>query len=251
MKLFFAVIVSIFLSSSYAQTLHIGTTPDNPPFSSLAGQHNDFYGFEIDLMMEICNRINAQCQFQPITIRDVINLVNSEKIDFVIANIISPSLDSPGTENFVFSIPYLLSTGQFLVDVNSDIKTIEDVRYQNVGVRLGPQWRGPLFRDFLLQMYNNQLTVTPYVTMADLLTAFQNKDIAAVFTITQTIQYWYVNNKELFRLIGEPLQVGNGFSIMGNKSHAILMNQINQALYAMEQDGTYLQIYNRYFTLGS
>ena len=41
--------------------------------------------------------------------------------------------------------------------------------------------------------------------------------------------------------------MGEGYAIMAHKNNSDLIKKINQALLDMEQDGTYLRIYNRYF----
>ena len=237
------------LPVSYSQSLIIGTTADNPPFASLADNKSNFYGFEIDIMMEICSRIQAQCQFQPILFNDTLKVFEQGKLDLAIATIIAPMFDSPEAEQFLFSAPYLLSSAQFLVRADSSIQTLQDIRYQKVGVRLSSLFGGTPFKDYIVSMYNKQLSVTMYYSMSDLIYALQNLVEKAVFTNTHTVNYWYTNNKDQFRLIGDPFPIGNGYVIMGKLGEGALITQINQTLYAMEQDGAYTRIYNRYFTL--
>ncbi|HAU0346274.1 TPA: transporter substrate-binding domain-containing protein [Legionella pneumophila] len=47
-----------------AQSLTIGIVPYDPPFSMNADK-NHFFGFDIELMTEICKQIKAQCQLKP------------------------------------------------------------------------------------------------------------------------------------------------------------------------------------------
>ena len=249
MKLFIVLIISFFFSVSYSKSLMIGTSGDNPPFSSFADSHNNFSGFEIDIMMEVCSRLHAQCQFQPIVVSAVLKLFAEKKIDLVIAAIIEPPANSPEVADFVFSTPYLPSSAQFLVRTDSNIQTLQNIRYKAVGVRLGSLFNGILFIYFLLSLYNQQLNVTTYLEMCDVIDALQSKAVQAVFSNTEAIHYWYMMNKDQFRLVGDPFPIGNGYTIMGNRGNEQLITQINQALYSMEQDGTYTKLYDRYFTL--
>lgn len=249
MKLFIVLIILFFLPLSYSQTLTIGTSPDNAPFSSLSDGKNNFYGFEIDIMMDVCARINAQCQFKPIVVSDVLQLFAEKKVDLVIATIIAPPANAPDEANFVFSMPYLPSTAQFLVRADSNIKTLEDIRNEKVGVRLGSLFGGTLFKDYVLALYNNQLSVKSYLEMCDLVDALQHHVVDAIFSNKMALKYWDTNNKDQFRLVGDPFPIGNGYTIMGKKGDEQLITQINRALYAMEQDGTYTMLYERYFSL--
>ena len=170
-------------------------------------------------------------------------------MDLVIASIIAPPPNAPDAAKFVFSVPYLPSSAQFLVRADSNIKTLQNIRDKGVGVRLGALFGGTLFKDFVLALYNRQVNVTSYLEMGDVIAALQNKTVNAVFSNTHNIQYWYTTNTEQFRVLGDPFPVGNGYTIMGKKGDEQLITQINQALYAMEQDGTYPKLYDCYFAL--
>ena len=249
MKLFIVLIILFFLPLSYSQTLTIGTSPDNAPFSSYSDGKTSFCGFEIDIMMDVCARINAQCQFKPIVVSDALQLFADDKVDLVIAGIIAPPANTPDAANFVFSMPYLPSSAQFLVTADSKIQTIQEIRNKNVGVRLGLLFGRDLFKDYVMALYNNQLSVKSYLEMCDLVDALQHHVVDAIFSNKMAIKYWYSNNKDQFRLVGDPFPIGNGYTIMGKKGDEQLITQINQALYAMEQDGTYTMLYERYFSL--
>lgn len=249
MKLFIVLVISFFLTVSYSKTLRIGASNGNPPFSSAADSNNNLCGFEIDIMLDICTRIQAQCSFQPIVVSDLLRLFAENKVDLVIAAIIEPQTNSPDAANFIFSTPYLPSSAQFLVRTDSDIKTLQDIRYKKVGIRRGSFSGGSLVKDYLISLYNNQLTVTSYLEMCDVIDALQRQVVQAVFSNTEAIQYWYMMNKKQFRIVGDPFPIGNGYTIMGKKGDEQLITEINQALYAMEQDGTYTKLYDRYFTL--
>ncbi|OGV47585.1 MAG: hypothetical protein A3F46_00650 [Legionellales bacterium RIFCSPHIGHO2_12_FULL_42_9] len=249
MKLFIVLIISSFLSISYSQTLKIGTSGDNPPFSYFSDSHNNFCGFEIDIMMEVCARLHAQCKFQAIVVSDVLKLFADNKVDLVIAAIIEPPANAPDAVDFVFSTPYLPSSAQFLVRADSNIQTLQNIRYKAVGVRLGSLFGGTLFKDYLLSLYNKQLSVTSYLEMCDVIDALQNQMVQAVFSNTEAIHYWYMINKDHFRVVGDPFPIGNGYTIMGKRGDEQLITDINKALHSMEQDGTYTTLYDRYFTL--
>jgi arginine transport system substrate-binding protein len=64
---------------------------------------------------------------------------------------------------------------------------------------------------------------------------------------SEAAKNWSSNNTDIYKLIGSPVSVGVGYGIMANPSQTKLIGDINQALLAMEADGTYLKIYSRYF----
>ncbi len=54
------LILLLLVPACHAKTLLIGTTAQNPPFSSIADQKENFYGFDIDIMGEVCRRIKSK-----------------------------------------------------------------------------------------------------------------------------------------------------------------------------------------------
>lgn len=238
-----------FINLANARIITIGTTIDNPPFASAADTDGHFYGFEIDIMMAICKELPDTCVFNGIVVSNVKQLLDSNKIDLVLTAIIAPPINSPEVENYIFSNPYLPSYAQFIVKNGSKIRDLEALRNKTVGVRLGALFGGTLFKDFILGVYNNELKVKLYLSMNELLAALQDGRVDAVFSNAEPLRYWSLNMKDVFHLVGKRFQIGNGYVVMGLKSEADLITRINAALAKIQQDGTYVRIYDRYFTL--
>ena len=231
-------------SLTYADTLIIGTSADSPPFASLADGKNHFYGFEIDIMLEVCTRIQATCEFKPTLVSKLSDSILKGKINLAVAAIILPSSPLKG---LIFSLPYYTSNGQFITLAQSSINNLEDLRNKKIGVRQGTLYKGNLFKDLILAMFDNQLNVIEYPNTSDLMLALTNGDVDADFSNEQTMKYWYTNNTNLFRLVGNKIPIGNGYAIMAKEGEEALIKNINHALINMESDGSYLKIYKRYF----
>lgn len=240
------MLVLFFLPATYPVSLMIGTSGDDPPFSSAADHNNHFYGFEIDLMLNICKRIKADCQFTAVIASQLINALNSGKIDLAIAALIIPTqrVENP----ILFSLPYLPSKAQFIAQKKSNINTMEELKNKRVGIRLGTLDHGLMFKYFLLKEYNFQINLKLYLTMNDLLYGLANGQVDAVFSNAEPIKYWYTNNTQAFKLIGKSIPIGDGYAVMGKKGEETLIRHINQAILNMEKDGTYEKIYNAYFS---
>lgn len=224
---------------SHARTLLIGTTSQNPPFASMADKKDHFYGFDIDIMGAICQRIKTHCQFTPITFNNLFTELAAGKIDLAIAAIIITDFRQ---QQFLFSLPYLESNAQFLTRKDSSISKPEDIANKKIGVRLGTP-----FKKLAHTLYKDQITIVEFSGMSDLLNALNNNTVDIVLTNTAAAKYWFANNSDTYKLIGTEIPTGEGYGIMANPSNSKLIQQINQELVDMEADGTYLQIYTRYF----
>jgi arginine transport system substrate-binding protein len=232
-------ILFLVLSFVHANTLRVGTTLQNPPFSSLADKNGHFYGFDMNIMEEICKRIKVSCTFTPLVFSDLFTQMKAGKIDLAIAAIIINDFQE---EDFLFSLPYLQSNGEFIALLSSPINKPSDIINKRVGVR-----RGTPFKNLALTMYKNQIEIVEAQDMGTLLGKLNDKDIDVALINAAAAKYWYANNSEIYKLIGTQIPTGEGYGIMANKGQEALIGQINQALLNMEADGSYLAIYTRYF----
>lgn len=233
----------LFLSfcKSYALTLTIGTLSYNPPYEiQLTNtQKQEFYGFEINLMDEICKRIKAKCQYKAVLFQDIFSKLNSGEIDLGIATI---SVTSERSQNFLFSMPYIPSSSQFLVLANSNFTNPEDLKGKAIGV-----FRGSSDVDLAKEYFKNNIQLTYYDTAENMLNALDNQEISALIADSGQVSYWADNSMSTYKLLGNSIPNPLGYAIMTKLGQDALIKQINQALIDMENDGTYLQIYNLTF----
>ncbi len=239
MKLIASLILLLLLPLSFAKPLLIGTTPQNPPFSSIADTKENFYGFDIDMMGAICQRLKLHCKFTPILFKNLATELATGKIDIAIAAIIIGSFRE---NNFLYSLPYLESNAQFLTKKQSAITTPQDIVNKRVGVRIGTP-----FKDLAFTLYHDHITLLEFDRVEDLLNSLNSNSIDVMLTNAAAARYWFSNNSGVYKLIGIQIPTGQGYGIVANAGQDKLIQQINQALLEMEADGTYLQIYTRYF----
>jgi ABC-type amino acid transport substrate-binding protein len=198
----------------------------------------------VALINDICRRIEAKCEFKPVVVSTIVDEMRFGHINFAIAAITLPS--RPINE-FVFSLPYLQSGGQFLSLKGSKIKYPKDIKGKRVGVRKSTLEGGSIFKELILRIYDYQVKVVEYPTMHDLVMALSKKEVDVIFSNALPIVYWYNQNKRIYNLVGSEIPMGNGYSIMADKKHGLQMMQMNHALLEMMADGTYLKIYSHYF----
>jgi len=244
MRWLFVLLTCLITTISDARPLIIGTAPENPPLSFQADK-NHFYGFEVDLMNDICKRIHLSCIYKPVESSDVLSELANGKIDIAIAALILPSKPTNG---LAFSLPYLQTGGQFMTLASSLISTPLNLKNKKVGVRRGTLTGGDLYKKLVMEIYDNQVTVIEYLSMDALMAALSNKEIDAVFSNELPIMYWYHNHQKIYKLIGSNIPLNNSYAIMSNKKNIPLIEKINHGLLDTIADGTYLKIYNRYFS---
>lgn len=227
----------------HALSLKIGILGDNPPYSLQVSKNNLFSGFEAQLMATICERLQATCTYISMPFENFFPQLNAGKIDLAIGQI-SITLDRE--KEFLFSEPYMVSNGQFIVKSDSSIQDIDDFKYKKIGV-----YEGSLYRNYLLNKFNNHVQVIEYTTSAGAFEALVNNEVDGLLLDNIAEKYWIANSAfetKKFHTVGASIPLGNGYGIMANLQSLSLINNINQALSTIEADGTYIKLYNLYFT---
>lgn len=232
------LICCLFVSVGYSNTasLTIGTLAYNPPFELLINsKKNIFIGFEIALMQEICLRIKTKCIFTHARFEQMPTLINSGQIDLAIGSVI---ITPARSKEFLFSIPYKLSHLQYMTLANARYKTINDLR----GTTIGMYNTSPSI-SLVNKQFQQHIHTKAYNNSLDMLYALNNNKVSAILTNYSQAAFWTSNNPN-FKLLGPKYRVGEGYGIYTRLGRNNLIERINNALLSIENDGTYLKLYN-------
>lgn len=239
MKRFLALLLSCLLCSAVlAERLVIATSPFNPPMETQATKNQVFTGFEIDLLNEICRRINATCVYKPMTFEQIMKAVAAGEVDLGVNGFF---ITKERLNYYLFSRPYLQAKAQLFTTVDSNI-TDANI---NTGKRIGVE-AGTVYKSLLQQMYDN-VKVIEYKKQQDMLQDLARHKIDLIMFDFISSSYWVNNNASEFKLVGQPISFDMGYGILANLNQAALIARVNEALDSMEKDGSYLAIYSRYF----
>jgi len=233
------IILLVMNSIVYSTSLTIGVLAFAPPFSLLSGNNNSS-GFSIDLMNEICKRIDVHCRYKELLFLDQEKILKSGGVDIVLTLTPISSIDD---KYYSSSLPYLPSNAQFLTLKNNGIKTINDLKNKKIGV--------VKISLFLSYLQNKKMfsEIIEFNNLSDLISAIVNKKVDAVI-MDHNIALYTVNGNFIENgiLIGDEIPFGLGYGMFALKKNAALISKINSALLNIESDGTYTFIYNKYFS---
>lgn len=228
--------LSLFLSPIYAEKLVIGTLKYNPPFE--VDNNGVFFGFEIELMQDICKRINATCEFKGLQFHELPIRLATHDINLAIGTII---ITPERKKKFLFSLPYKESFLQYIVRKDATYKQISELKNKTIGA----YFNSPAIANITNQ-FNNQVKILSFPYSMDMLLALNQKKVDAVVTNFSQANYWIANNPNI-KLLGKKFIIGEGYGIMTNFQNQDLISRINKVLISMEKDGTYLKIYENTF----
>jgi len=221
-----------------AKPLLVGIPPFIPPFAMEVDGKNQYIGFDVDLINEICRRIDRQCQLQAYNFDQVLIAVIKGEIDLGIGDI---TITAERSDQYIFSLPYMESNAQYVSLKANNINFPAEIKGKNVGVH-----HPELFEAVVLRQFGDDVKIKTYPYIADMIVALTAGDVDVIIMDAAAAESLYANNNNLV-LVGDKTPLGLGYGIIAGKENSDLMFKINKALMAMETDGTYLTIYNIYF----
>lgn len=241
MKRFVLFILFVCHVCTYAKPILIGIPEYAPPFVSSSSGGKYFYGFYVDLMNIICKQIRTPCEYRGMDIGELYSNLDNGNIDLIL---VPAPIASTSNGNHIFSLPYLESRAQFITTkAHSDIQAISDLKGKKVGVM-----KYTLYEALIEASYHNLFVLIEFTSVMDMANALTNEEIDAVILTDRVAKYVAYNTPAELKLVGDKIPLGNGYGIIALKKNAPLIKKINSALLKMEEDGSYLNIYNTYFS---
>ena|SRR3990167_170359 len=232
------------IAASDAKNIKVGTVLFDPPYVISLNQ-----GFEIDLIKLLCQRIHAHCDLITMKYQALFKALDNGRIDIAVDGIDFYITPNPLNGHYIYSYPYLLSKGQFLVLQSSGIKSIDALpKGSNVGlVQENTIPSQGIFYSFFLAHYTPKFNVVLFADLDSLIAALSNGRINAAFVDNNEANYWELNGGGQFTALGKPIKVADGIGIIALPKNAPLIQQFNQQIKVIEEDQEYLNLYNTYF----
>jgi len=219
-------------------TYKVGTNAEYPPFESVDDAGN-VIGFDADVMDAIAEKAGFKYEFVNTRWDGIFVALQSGEFDAVIS---AATITDERAEIVNFSDPYF-NAGQMIAVRIADkdkISSVADLDGLKVGVQLGTtgdQWLSD----------NTQAEVVRYDEITLAFQALGNGDVDAVFNDGPTSADIIQANPEIgATLVGDPI-TDEFYGIAVNKDKGDLLEMINKGLSEIRADGTYDEIYSKWF----
>ena len=238
MRFMFCVIFLFISLLSNASSLTVSVPEYNPPFIMSSGS-GGYFGFDAEIINEVCRRLSVQCKLQALPYSQVFNSVKKGQADLAIGAL---TISLKRDKQFLFSLPYLRSFGQFIVKTKSDMKSPNDVAGKSIGVS-----ENSVYITLLQNQYGASIKIKTYDFHLQMLDALYNGDVDVLLLDKATADYWVANSDNLYRLLGDRIPYGYGYGIVTARGKEKLITKINDAILSMQADGNYVRLYSTYF----
>ena len=196
-------------------------------------------GFDIDLMREIGRRAGFTPQFQNVQFNGIIPGLTSGTFPAAIS---AMTITEERAQQIDFSAPYFDADQSLLVQSGSPIRSTDDLADATVGVQIGTT--GAMEAEDLAGA-GQIAEVRTFNTVEDAFRALENGQVDAVlndFPVSADRVQTSGGALEIVQTIPTGEQYGIAFP-----PDSELIGPVNQALAQIKEDGTYAEIYEKWF----
>ncbi len=218
-----------------AKKLYVGTNAEFKPYEYLEG--DKITGFDIDFMDAIGKEIGYEVHWVNMGFDGLLPALQMKKVDAVIAGM----SQTPERQKAVdFSMPYMFTKSEHyvIVNENSPIVKKEELKDKKIGVQIGTiQEEFTIALGGIPQIYN---------AWTGALMDLQQDKISAVI-IADVSGNAYLENMKGLKKVDIVIDSQPGASIAFRKGETDLVKAVNEAILKLRDDGTYLQLLEKYF----
>ena len=200
-------------------------------------------GFDVDLANEVAERLGVTIEFQPIDWSMKETELNAGNIDFIWNGY---TITAERQEKVVFSKPYLENSQIIVVLANSDVSQKSDLAGKNVAVQAESSALDAINAepDFVASVNEIVEFSTNNEAFMDL---EAGRSDALVVDEVLAIIYMRQNGQEKYKVLEEDFG-DEEYGVGLRKADAELLKQLDTALDEMKNDGTYDEIYAKWFS---
>lgn len=214
----------------------VGTNADFLPFVGY-GDSDELTGFDIELFNALARRIGVSPTYTDMPFPNLTGALTAGEIDVAIGAI---SITDEREEVIDFTRPYFVTSQSLSVPAGSAIESVEDLDSDTVVAVLADTTG----EEHALETFATAV-VTAYADRASAFAALEAGDVDAVFMDTDAVAE-EARTGELELVLQVPTDEAYGIALP--EGNAAMRTALNTALGELLEDGTYRELYTRWFT---
>ena len=223
------------------RALKVGSDTTYPPFESI-NDKKEIVGFDVDLVMEICKKVNCKATFVTADFDGLLIAVNNKSYDFSISGW---TITDERGKTVDFGLPYMKNTQVLLVRSDEAVvKGTEDLKKPEVIVAVQLGTTNSITAKKLVADANKQ--VKEFQDFPAAVQALLNKQASAVVIDTFAASDLLDQNKGKIKLTGN--QFGDeALGMVFRKGDAELKGAFDAGLKAIFADGTWGKVCEKWW----
>jgi ABC-type amino acid transport substrate-binding protein len=221
------------------KTLRVVTAAEYAPFEYM--DKGEVVGFDVDLVQAVAKEAGYKAKVEHVGWDPIFVEIEKERADFSASAI---TINDDRKQSYDFAAPYFLSTNMILVKKGSDIKTGADLKDKKIAVQNGTTGQEAVEK----LLGANHPNIKKFENIPLGIMELKNGGVDAVVADNTVVQEYVKNNPKDNLVV---IEDENAFEVefygflfpKGSK----LTAEIDGALKAVLEDGTYSKLYKKWF----
>ncbi len=223
-----------------AKVYVVGTDAAYAPFES-QNEKGEIVGFDIEVVQAIAAKAGFQVKFVNTPWEGIFNTLQQGDRDMVVSAV---TITDERKQTMDFSDPYFDAAQLIAVKETSKVAKFADLKKLKVGVQTGTTGDEAVTK--LLGKTSTNIKRFESTPLA--LKELESGGVDAVVADNGVITHYVANNPGgKFKMVADKEFVPEQYGIALKKGNTELQAKLNQGLAAIKADGTYTQIYTKYF----
>lgn len=214
--------------------LSVGSDIPYPPFEQ--GKPGNYTGFDVELLEAIGASIGRPVEFEDTSFDTIFLDLAQGKFDVVAS---AATITEEREETVDFTNPYYLSEQALLIKEGGEIDSVEAMAGATIGVQ-----QGTTGQEFVEEK-TEAGELRKYPQGPDAVNALENGTVEAVVIDIPVAENAVEATSGLEIAAAIPTEEEYGFAV--KQGEAELLEELNEGLAAVIADGTYAQLYEKYF----
>lgn len=220
--------------------LTVGTSPDFPPFENM--ENGEYVGLDIELSQKLAEKLGLEVEFKTLQFDAIVPAVAAGgQVDLGISGI---TIEPEREEQVNFSSSYYVDDQCIVTMKSNTAVTADDQSALNKqGVVIAVQ-SGTTGESYAQENFPNA-TTQPYGNATDCFAAMQAGQAQAVVT-NKAVGGKMVQEAYTDAQVIKEIATGEEYAAAVNKDNAALLDAVNGAIKALEDDGTLESLVQKY-----
>lgn len=219
-----------------SEVLRVGFEGTYRPFNYL-GDDNEYTGFDVDIANELAKRLGVKAEFVATKWDSLIGGLKADKFDVIIAQM---TVTDERKESVDFTDPYVVTGSVLITRKDTDgISVLEDIKGKKVGVG-----GGTTFEEVANSV--DGADVKLYKAVNDYVQDLLNGRLDVIIN-DQLLMSYNIQEEDLPIKIVSDIVNKDEIGMAVKKGSDDLVKKLNVELANMKEDGTYNEIYKKWF----
>ena len=228
------------LGSAQAQNkeLVVGSSATYRPFA-YENPNKEIVGYDVDIIKAVAQKAGVLIKIVNTPWTGIFAALNNGDVDLIISGV---TINDKRKQSYDFTAPYFEARQLIAVPKDSSIKNLKDLAGKKIGVVNGSTGDDIASRQFGKTNSDIRRFESTPVVISELV----NNGLDAAIGDNGVISFRAQDHKQL-KTVNDPSFPKEFFGIVVKQGNKALLDKLNAGLAAVKADGSYAQIYKKWF----